>query len=127
MLQIRQEQWDAFAEAGKQAYIERAWLRLNRVNPELCDELGEDAIRLKLRTGLDRAEHYGITKEADINQYIDLMIEWGDDFDVSPETPWASEVLNWKDADGSTKVRALGRASGEAYEKRLSLGVGGSA
>jgi len=43
--------------------------------------------------GCTRPQRYGIRDTAEIRRYIKLMVKLGRDFDVEPQTAWASQVL----------------------------------
>jgi hypothetical protein len=52
---------------------------------------------------VDRAKVYDIDSERDVCKYIDIMYTFGRDFDIDPEIPWASKILNKKRQTGSFK------------------------
>ena len=63
-------------------------------SPSSARKLGEDKTRETIQQGIAKAKKYGIVSEHDVCIYIDMMFEYGDEFDVDPKLPWASQVLN---------------------------------
>lgn len=74
---------------------------------DLCQEEGEPETRKNIRQGIERAGQYGITLERDVARYIDLMYAWSIELDTDPQTPWAGEILDQQDLDGSRKMDDL--------------------
>lgn len=121
MLTIRREQWDALGRCSSESFEERCvdWLMRNR--PRDCEKFGENALRELVHTGALRCERYRITSEPDVRQFIEMMLDWGPDFDRSPDLPWAAEVLAW-DVPGETKMRSLAMHASAEQEARLARG-----
>jgi hypothetical protein len=109
MLQIRPEQMQSLSTYTICKFEDRMVLHLNKYFPEQCKKLGEDGTRKAVRYGLQRAAGYEITSERDVCIYIDVMFEFGRNFDLDPRLPWASEILNDEGLAGepSEKVNEL--------------------
>jgi hypothetical protein len=108
MLTIRKEQMVVFREPAIHDYVKRTVLYLTERFPEKCDVLGEPKLRETVKYGIQRSASYGITTEADVRRYIELMLMFGPDFDQAPELPWASSILNNKALiNPTTKVNRL--------------------
>jgi hypothetical protein len=68
---------------------------------------GESAGRKSIQRGIESSRKYGITAENDVARYIDLMYRLGEDFDTSPNTPWAARILENSDFGSSVKMDML--------------------
>jgi len=107
MFVIRREQTEAFRPAMMKSFECRVYAHLLRVFPEDCQVLGEEACRIRIRKGIQAAGEYGITIEYDVVRYIDLMFFMCEDFDKSPDVPWAARILGLKDLHPTEKVDRL--------------------
>src|ERR1700693_3282565 len=94
MLTIRAEQMRVFQNAGLKRFEEKMLLHLGRFWPSRCDALGEAAVRRSIYDAVEIARSYGIVIEYDVARYLDLMYAYTFDFDKSPETAWAGEILS---------------------------------
>jgi len=107
MLQIRKEQMAAFEKAMKRSFENRVVAHLRMRFPQECRQMPEEAIRETIRTGIARAEDYGVHVEHDVVRYIELMYRLSPDFDSAPSTPWAAATLRRSDLDGHAKMNEL--------------------
>jgi len=94
MLTIRPDQMRVFSREALKSFEDRMVAHLAEFFPAQCKERGEEKTRETIRQGILNARKYGIVSELDVCIYIDIMLEYGDDFDVDPELPWAGQVLN---------------------------------
>jgi hypothetical protein len=94
MLTIRTDQMRIFSWMAWNSFEGRMVAHLGEFFPQRCKTLGEEKTRETIQQGTVNARKYGIISEHDVCIYIDMMFEYGDDFDVDPELPWASQVLN---------------------------------
>ncbi|MBZ5626743.1 MAG: hypothetical protein LAQ69_49910 [Acidobacteriia bacterium] len=94
MLTIRDEQWRVFADCAESAFINRVVAHLQRALPEICAEMGEDAVRLSVARGIQRAREYRIDSEYDVVRFIDFLYVLGFEFDT--EHAWARDILTDK-------------------------------
>lgn len=92
-MRLRKEQIKAFERYMREGFERRVVAHLHKHFPKDCAGLGQDGVRQTVRYGIERAASYGIEAEGDVSRYIDLMFEFGRDFDADPELPWASEIL----------------------------------
>jgi hypothetical protein len=108
MLKIREEQLKAFESAAMQRLEDRMVAHLHELAPQHCAAMGEANLRKVVKTGIKRAEKYGLTFKGPVRFYLDLMIMLGSDFDTDPQYPWAAELLNGSaDPDQMDRAEAL--------------------
>ena len=81
-----------------------------------CEALGDTALKELVTQGMARAEHYGIGPVVDVAHFIELMLDWGSDFDTSNRTPWAAPILDWRAGTGTAKLVMLDRAAAAARQ-----------
>ncbi len=91
-MRLRKEQMEAFERYMREGFARRVLAHLRRYFPEQCAQMGKDELREFVHYGIERAGSYGIEAEADVARYIDLMMEFGQDFDS--DLTWAAEILN---------------------------------
>ena len=106
VLQIRDEQNAALLEASRksfevrtQAYLRANWSRQTKDVPD-------DTLREFIRNCRSRAESYNIEREVDVVRYIEVCVTLGEDFDKSPDFPWARRILHDSKRDGEMKMSA---------------------
>jgi hypothetical protein len=98
---IRQGQMAAFSKATVRNFENRLRAHLQETYPEPSEALGEAGVREVIAHGMKRAEHYHLASEREICGYVELMFEFGRDFDRDPRHPWAGEILRDKTIDSS--------------------------
>jgi hypothetical protein len=104
---LRKDQIVAFERAAAYQFLDRAVDELRQDWPEECARLSPETLRERVKTGMVKAGRYGIRMEDDILKYLNLSMLWSENFDASPETPWAGEILNRRDLAGSEKIHLL--------------------
>ena len=107
MLKLRPEQYDALVAHSFKAMETRIAAALKKLWPVLCATLGDGQLRRRVRHARAAARSHGIRREADILRFARLMLAWGDDFNRSSETPWAAQILAWRNCDAPTRLDAL--------------------
>jgi len=93
MLKIRTEQMKVLDDYMVREFEDRMVTHVGKFFAERCGILGEKGIREAIRYGIQRADSYGIVSERDLCLYIDVMFEFGRDFDKDRELPWAKRIL----------------------------------
>jgi len=111
MLEIRREQMAAFAGAMRRRFERRVAAHLHDLFPHMCKEMGDEAVRLSIRSGVQRAARYGVATEYDVVRSIELTYLLSPDFDVA--LPWAAAILNGRDTGSYTKTNELCRRARE--------------
>ena len=85
----------------------RVFAHLTRVFPLPCKDLGEEAVRKRVRAGIASAAGYGITSEYDVVRYVDLMFILAEDFDKAPNLSWAARILTAEQLHPKEKMDGL--------------------
>lgn len=102
---IRKEQFEALGNVSKEHFVKQVTAHVQQFFPERYELLGEVQVLQMIRFGIQKAAAYGITAEADVCRYIDLLFVFGAQFDRDPQYEWAREILN--DSSCSAAARML--------------------
>ena len=103
---------DAFAKAFVADFERAAVAELQDSYPERCEALGDAGCQKLVRYGVEKARSFGITKEYDVQAFVDLMFASSADFEMTPELGWTKAVLDEADLDGTTKMAVIRRRVG---------------
>lgn len=106
---IRPEQYGALDELALSDFEARVTDHIQEFFPQQCEELGREGTHELIRYGIAKAASYEITDEAEVCQYIDLMLGFGADFDSDPQEVWASGILAGQQLLSSSKISILWR------------------
>ncbi len=116
-MNLRQGQLDALSEPQRREFEEFMVAHLQKWFPDECSALGDEGMRLRIRTGMARAEPYGLVGRRDVCKFIDVSFVLGPKFDQDPALPWAARILAARDLDPSAKADQLVAAALE--QRRL--------
>ncbi len=109
---IRKAQMEAFSATATDDFENRLVTSLYRSYPNECETLQETGVRETIRYGIDRAGRYEIKSEKGVAQYIFLMFEFGRDFDIDSDYPWAAQILADRNIpDAKSRVAQLRTAA----------------
>ena len=108
MLRIRKEQMGAFRQHLRDQFVVQMVTHLREGFPDETCEMDAPALRAFINRGIDAAKDYGVVKRGDVRDYLECMLVLGPDFDRSPRTPWAGQILRDDGLDGTQKMRAIG-------------------
>lgn len=90
---IRQQQMDKLAAAYQEIFLKRAVAHLRTNYPEKTATLTEAALAEEILYGIERAKVYDIDTQRDVTKYLNLMFEFGRNFDIDPNCGWAHAIL----------------------------------
>ena len=79
---------------------------LSSTFPTQTKSMNVEAVRDLIREGMARAGRYGLESEHDIRRYLEYMMMYGADFDMAPESPWAT-ILGDEALSASQKLDRL--------------------
>lgn len=114
-----EQQQDAAAIiAARDQHIEKIISMMCEAHRDEALNLSQDELKLKVINGFDKALQYGFTLDEHVIEFIDIIFTWGDDFDASDKTSWASEILSWKDTSNDARIRGLIEKSEDELEKK---------
>lgn len=94
MLRIRKEQYEELGKIALKRFEDSMIEHVKKFFPKYYEVLGETTIRKVILYSIDRAENYGFTTERDVCLYINLIFLLGSNFDMDPQLPWATVILN---------------------------------
>ena len=118
-MRIRRDQIAAFQSAA-QADFERGLRRgLAQQFPRCEAEYAADALNALVRFGIERAALYDLQAEADVQQYLWLMVLFGSHWERDPQVQWAAPALDAK--EGTTPSQRIARLweQGRAWRERV--------
>jgi len=107
VLIIRKEQWDVLSKYMVDQFVDGAVVHLRKAFPEQTKNLTEPVLRGMIRTGIEKAESYDVTDEADVERFLECMVRYGSDFDTDPETSWAGQILYDESLTGTEKMNQI--------------------
>lgn len=119
-LTIRRAQMEALEEAQRHQFALEMVEHLHSYSPAHAARIGDSALYQVARSGLARAEQYGLTLRGPVRLVIELMVLLGSYFDTDPQYPWAAEILNDRStSDEMTRANALQERAVKFYDTAL--------
>jgi hypothetical protein len=109
MLVIRQEQWDAMQTSLHQEFEERCLAELRAFYPERLKTVEDESLREDVRSGLGKAERFGIKDDSFVIEFLKFIVEYGREFPYAEETEWACEILENDFSTEEEKITSLTR------------------
>lgn len=109
MLVIRPQQMRVLEKVQRDHFIRLVSAHVRACYQELPE--GEPALRSLIEHAIARADRYEIRQADDVRRYVECCLRFGQDFDQSPSTAWAANILNTRAFDGTTKMDQI-----DAYE-----------
>ena len=103
MLVIRAEQMKVFEQAALRRFEDEMVAHSKDFSPRLCEVIGDEQLRVALRSAMNRAGGYGFTYRGPIRLFIEMMFLCGSAFDTDPQYPRVGEILR---ASGDQMQRA---------------------
>lgn len=107
MLVISKDQMNVFSDFMFGQFKNRMAHNLQENFPEKTSAISDEDLHTLILEGIDKAESYDITDEVDIERYLECMMRYGPDFDHSPSTSWAVDILNEDDITGTEKMNKI--------------------
>ena len=93
MLVIRDEQLAVLTRALYDRFIHMSYEHVCRHFPERRQELGDAATLDAVRDGLRRGRSYGFESQYDLLRFLNLLFEFGTDFERNDANAWARPYL----------------------------------
>jgi hypothetical protein len=103
MWTIREEQTEAFRQNALKKFEDEMVAHSKDFSPPLCEVIGDEQLRVALRSAMKRADGYGFTNRGPVRLFIEMMFLCGSGFDTDPQYPEVGAVLR---ASGDQMHRA---------------------
>lgn len=116
MLTMRQDQVEAFRQHHLQKFEDEMVEHSKEFSPRLCKVIGDEQLRITLRSAMQRANKYGFTNRGPIRLFIEMMFLYGSAFDTDPQYPAVGEVLRDSD-DQMERAEQIHQSSLEYLER----------
>ncbi|MGI9074458.1 MAG: hypothetical protein ACR2JB_24800 [Bryobacteraceae bacterium] len=100
---IRAEHMKAFEQDARRRFEDEMVAHSKDFSPPLCEVIGDEQLRVALRSAMKRAEGYGFTYRGPVRLFIEMMFLCGSAFDTDPQYAAVGEVLR---ASGDQMQRA---------------------
>ena len=97
MLVIRNEQVKSFERAALHQFEDEMMAHSKEFSPRLCKVLGDEQLRVAVRSAVERAMAYGFTNRGPIRLFIELIFLRGSAFDTDPQYPGLGNALRATD------------------------------
>ena len=101
MLTIRADQMQMLRDASRTSFERRAADHLMQSFPEKCDRIITAAAGLTLvglvREGITKAKSYGLSREADVTRFLEVLVLTWPDLEEHPAASWAKAILADRD------------------------------
>jgi hypothetical protein len=109
MLTIRKEQMDVLNGYMLRGFIHRTLNQIAKKFPNDCARLKDSGVRELIQKGIEKGARHGIDTELTVAALIELMVEFGPDFEAQPNQSWAAKTLNHPTLSGRAKMESLCR------------------
>jgi hypothetical protein len=117
MLVVRKEQVAVFRADAERRFAERMRAYIAEAHTARYQAMGDEGTKQLVQKGIEAAERHGIDTEGATAVLIELMVEFGERLERSPDRKWAEGILALPDLPGQVKVTAV--------RDRLSASTGG--
>jgi hypothetical protein len=107
VLVIRQKQVEAFEAAMLQRFETEMVRHLRSTCPEHVGPMQDEDLLSFIRSGIDKAETFGITDATDVRRFLEFMARQGCDLELEAPARWAAGVLADDDLSASEKMDSL--------------------
>jgi hypothetical protein len=107
MLLIRKAQQDALGDSSTRRFEDALCEHVARAYPSEYAELGEDGTRAFVSHNRQRAMRYGIDTLGGIVTFIELLLTFGEEFELSPDGVQAALLLQDASLPGQVKIAYL--------------------
>jgi hypothetical protein len=104
---VRREQIAVFRAEAQRQFAERMRAYIAEEYPRHYETLGEEGTKALVQKGIEKAVQHDIDTEGATAVLIELMVEFGDKLERSPERAWAEKILAEPGVPGQVKVKAI--------------------
>jgi hypothetical protein len=107
MLVIRDEQLQVFRRDAILKFIDQMASYIASEHPEKYQRMHETGTRAFIRRGMERAAARGLRSQGAVAGLLDLMLKFGEDFELAPDRIWAIHTLAHSAIPDYIKVEAV--------------------
>jgi hypothetical protein len=107
MLTMRQDQVDAFSREMRKAFVRRQVPRLRTTFPEGTAQIDDQSLLIRIDKDVERAARYDVVNQQDLELFLDCTFMITADFDSSPNSVWAGQILNRPVLSGTEKMSLI--------------------
>jgi hypothetical protein len=116
VLVIRSAQVLAFEAAARQRFEDEMLAHGRRFSPRLSEVLGDEGLRLAVRSAIARSAHHGFTYRGPIRLFVEMTFLFGSAFDTDPQYRVVGDVLHSAD-DQMTRAQRIHEWHGDYLER----------
>ena len=116
-LKIREEQMKAFSEYMHASFDKRAADHLRTKHPAATKAMTDIELHSLIQAGVGRAGKYELTRETEVEVFLDLIMLFGVDFDARLQ--WGGEVLQNPDLARREKFECLREHRDAEVDRRM--------
>jgi hypothetical protein len=102
VISIAESQYRALERSTYRKFEDSCVVFIGEHFPDLSAVVGEDGVRKRIRTDLQRADLIGVNIEPAMMKYMYLSLLLGNNFDLDPRYSWMKELS----ADPNTRMSA---------------------
>ncbi len=107
MLQIRPTQMNAFTSVRREEFVRRLLSHLAANYSTWYENQEDRQPREFVERVIDSGETFGVRSESAVSTLVNLMIEFGEEFERSPDQTWAVKMLAHPSLPGHIKLSLL--------------------
>jgi len=107
MVVIRKEQMAAFRMEARKRFAERMRIYIAEEYPAVHEYLGDEGTKQLIQKGIETAARYGIDDNGPTAALIELMVQFGEQLEGSPERAWAERILADPELPGVIKLTVI--------------------
>jgi hypothetical protein len=104
---IRVEQMSAFSRAARQQWEERMVRYIETNFPSRYRDMGEAGARQFIQRAVEKGAGFGIETEGAVAGLIELMIAFGEQFELSPDKAWANRMIANREAPAELRIASM--------------------
>lgn len=107
ILTIREAQIDVFRDVLRQDFILTTVARIKANFPESYRRLGDQGATLFVENTIEKASRHNVYTAGAVVALIELMLDFGEDFERSPDRQWAKCMLQHPTLPEDVKLAAM--------------------
>ena len=105
MLTIRKEQLRELEQCVLDEFRKRMLKQLREGFQECTSQMSDEDLNLFVKSGIKKAQSYGILEVGDIEYFLEFLVTEGEDFEE--KDPKTKEILSNPQFDGEEKLEEL--------------------